>query len=351
MAASRSTLPEIDVELLELSVARGGDRLLERVGERARRAATGSLASVGHVGPASTTLVMGGPGRVAGSASGRRRLLGLADDPPIGAGGGVEPVKVAVRAPDDARVQIVERRKVLSPEHPVPHSVHRFEDGWVEDAVVGARLEVHSAAGCKVAARRDACCHARDHLFRERGQDHVDDCSLQRSPDEPAAQRVGREVADPVRFHPRLLEQSPVHRELPVARVLRFRQGNVMLDRPALGVLGVERLVQRDPEGPQDRPLLERAGGDRLARAEQGIGVEVDGAGVDFDVPWVRQPGAEQRPHGVQALEDLGPVVRQVLVDGIEPTALRGRAVQLMCEQPWPHTGSAGGAHEVTARG
>jgi hypothetical protein len=71
-----------------------------------------------------------------------------------------------------------------------------------------------------------------------------------------------------VRFHARLLEQSPVHRELPVGRLVRFRQGSVVLDRPALGVLGVERLVQRDPERSQDRPLLERAGGDRLARAE-----------------------------------------------------------------------------------
>ena len=192
---------------------------------------------------------------------------------------------------------------------------------------------------------------AREHLFRERGQDHVDDCGLQRSPDEPAAQRVGWEVADPVRFHPRLLEQPPVDRELPVGRVLRFRQCDVVLDRPALGVLGVERLVQRDPERAQDRPLLERAGGDRLARAEQRVGVEVDGAGVDLDVPGVRQAGAEQRPHRVQALEDRGPVVGEVLVDGVEPAALRGGAVQLLREQPRPHTGSAGGAHEVTARG
>jgi hypothetical protein len=50
-------------------------------------------------------------------------------------------------------------------------------------------------------------------------------------------------------------------------------------------VLGVECLVQRDPEAAQDRPLLEHPGGDRLAGTEQRLGVEVDGAGVDLDVP------------------------------------------------------------------
>ena len=106
------------------------------------------------------------------------------------------------------------------------------------------------------------------------------------------------------------------------------------------------------PKRAQDRPLLERAGGDRLARAEQRLGVEVDGAGVDLDVPGVRQPGADQRPHRVQALEDRRPVVGEVLVDGVEPAALRGGAVQLLHEQPPAAAGcSAGGAHEVTARG
>ncbi len=57
-------------------------------------------------------------------------------------------------------------------------------------------------------------------LFGERGQDHVDDGSLQSAADEPAAERVGRELADAVGLHPRLLEQPPVDRELPVGGVL-----------------------------------------------------------------------------------------------------------------------------------
>ena len=62
---------------------------------------------------------------------------------------------------------------------------------------------------------------------------------------------------------------------------------DVVLDRPAFGVLAVEGLVQRDAEAAQHRPPLEPAGEDLLAGAEQGVGVEVDGAGVDLDVPGV----------------------------------------------------------------
>ncbi len=87
--------------------------------------------------------------------------------------------------------------------------------------------------------------------------------------DEPAAQRVGREVADAVGFHPRLFEQPPVDGELPVGRVVGFGEREVVLDRPALGVLGVHGLVQRDAEAAQDRPPLQLTRGDRRARAEQ----------------------------------------------------------------------------------
>jgi hypothetical protein len=72
-----------------------------------------------------------------------------------------------------------------------------------------------------------------------------------------------------VGLHPRLLEQPPVDRELPLGRIRGFGQGDVVLDRPALGVLGVHRLVQRDAEAAQDRAALERSGGDRGARAEE----------------------------------------------------------------------------------
>ena len=130
-----------------------------------------------------------------------------------------------------------------------------------------------------------------------------------------------------MRLHPRLLEQPPVDGELPVGRFVGFGESDVVFDRPALGVLGVERLVQRDPEAAQDRPRLERAGGDRLPRPQQCLRVEVDGPRVDLDVPRVREAGADQRPHRVQALQHLRPVVREILVDGVEPAALRGCAV------------------------
>ena len=147
---------------------------------------------------------------------------------------------------------------------------------------------------------------------------------------------VGRELAHAVGLHPRLLEQPPVDGELPVDRVVGLGELDVVLDRPALGVLGVHRLVQRDAEAAQDRPPLQRAGGDLGARAEQRLGVEVDGARVDLDVPGIRQPGPDQRPHRVQALKDRRPVVGQVLVDGVEPAALRGGAVQLLHEHRRP---------------
>ena len=77
---------------------------------------------------------------------------------------------------------------------------------------------------------------------------------------------------------------------------------------------------------------LKRPCGDRRARPEQGLRVEVDGPRVDLDVPGVGQPGADQRPYRVQALQHQRPVVGEVLVDGVEPAALRGRAVQLLHE-------------------
>ena len=103
--------------------------------------------------------------------------------------------------------------------------------------------------------------------------------------------------------------------------------------------LAWKRLVQRDAEAAQDRPPLEPAGGDLGSRAEQRLGVEVDRAGVDLDVPGVRQAGADQRPHRVQALQDRRPVVGEVLVDGVELAALRGGAVQLLHEHRRPAGG------------
>ena len=85
---------------------------------------------------------------------------------------------------------------------------------------MGAGLQVDGRAGGEVARQRLARNRRGHHLLGERGQDHVDDSRLQRAADEPAAQRVGRELADAVGFHPRLFEQPPVDRELPVGRVV-----------------------------------------------------------------------------------------------------------------------------------
>jgi hypothetical protein len=128
-------------------------------------------------------------------------------------------------------------------------------------------------------------------------------------------------------------------------------ESDVVLDRPALGVLGVQRLVDRDAEAAQDPPLLEPARGDLLARAQQRLGVEVDRARVDLDVAGVGQAGADQRPYRVQALEDRRPVVGQLLVDGVELAALCGGAVQLLHERRRPSAAVLCAGHDVTARG
>ena len=68
---------------------------------------------------------------------------------------------------------------------------------------------------------------------------------------------------------------------------------------------------------------------------------------MQLDVPGVGQAGPDQRPHRVQALQDPRPVIGEVLVERVEPAALRGGALQLRGEQPAP----GAGGHVVTARG
>ena len=136
---------------------------------------------------------------------------------------------------------------------------------------MGAGLQVDGRAGGEIPGERPTGGRQLDHLRGERGQDHVGDGRLQRATDEPAARALGWELAHAVGLHPRLLEQPPVDSELPVGRIVGLGELDVVLDRPALGVLGVHRLVQRDAEAAQDRPPLERAGGDRGARAEQRV--------------------------------------------------------------------------------
>ena len=91
-----------------------------------------------------------------------------------------------------------------------------------------------------------------------------------------------------------------------------------MLGDPQLGVLGVEDLVDGDAVGAQDRAPLERTGNDLVARAEQLVAVEVDGAAAQLDVPGLGEAGADQRPHREQTLEDQRPVVGQLAVERIE---------------------------------
>jgi hypothetical protein len=239
-------LVEVDVvvELLELVGARQAGRLLERVGERAR---TGS--SVGaNSGPFAFRPFPAFTGScpLRGGARARWRFR-FAHDSPVLACRLVEPLELAVGDPQQPGVEVVERSEVGLAEDRAPDRLQRGERLRLDDPVVGARLQVHVRARGEVPAHTGTE-HASEQLLGESGQDHVNYRGLQRAADEPAAQRVGRELAHAVRLHPRLLEQPPVDGELPVVRVLGFGQGDVVLDRPALGVLGVERLVKRDPE-------------------------------------------------------------------------------------------------------
>ena len=209
-----------------------------------------------------------------------------------------------------------------------------FRTAGCDDAVVGARLQVHGRAAGHVARRWRPGDRLGEELLGERGQDHVGHGRGEGVADEPSAERAVGVLADAVGFHARLLEQPPVDGELPLDRVLGLRQRDVSVDRPPFGVLAVEGLVERDAEAAEHRAALEPAGDDLLAGSEQRVGVEVDRPGVDLDVPGVRQARADQRPHRVQALEDRRPVIGQVLVDGVELPSLGGRAVQLLPRTP-----------------
>jgi hypothetical protein len=85
---------------------------------------------------------------------------------------------------------------------------------------VRAGLEVDARTGGEVTRHLLARNRPGHHLLGEGGQDHVGDSRLERAADEPAAQRVGRELTDAVGLHPWLLEQPPVDGKLPVLRVV-----------------------------------------------------------------------------------------------------------------------------------
>ena len=130
-------------------------------------------------------------------------------------------LELAVGDPDDSGEQLVERREVPVAEHLLPDVAERVEDGRVEDAVVGARLQVHGRAAGHVAGQRPAGGRrGRAAAPANAGRITSIDGGFERAADEPAAERAGRVLADAVGFHARLLEQPPVDRELPVVRVV-----------------------------------------------------------------------------------------------------------------------------------
>jgi hypothetical protein len=216
-----------------------------------------------------------------------RGWVGRSDDRSVIACGPVERLELAVRDPDQLREQLIQRVEILLAEDLPPHVAQAVQGGRFDDAVPVPRLQVHGGAPGHVARERPAGQPRGEELVCERGQDHVDDGRFERVANEPSAQRAGRVLADAVGLHARLLEQSPVDRELPLDRVAGLGELDVVFDRPAFGVLAVERLVERDPEAAQHRTPPEPARDDLLARAEEGVGVEVDRPGVDLDVPGV----------------------------------------------------------------
>ena len=247
-------LLEVDVvvELLDLVGARAPDRLLQSVGERSR---PGRAFGVSPVMPAlrGPFPSSAGTSPVAGAARARWRV-GLADDAPVLAGRVVEPVELPVGDPDGARVQALERPEVLLTEHDQPQPSQCSQVGGVDDPVLSPCEQVDGGPGGEVPRQRSAGRREREHLRGEGRQDHVSDGRPQRPADEPATQQVGRELPYAVGLHPRLLEQPAVDRELPLDRIRGLGEGDVVLDRPALGVPGVHRLVDRYAEAAQDRP-------------------------------------------------------------------------------------------------
>ena len=146
--------------------------------------------------------------------------VGRPDDRSVLACGAVERLEVAVRDPDELREQLIERVEILVAEDLPPHLPQAVKDGGVDDAVVGARPQIHGRAPGHVARERPAGHRCGEDFVRERGQDHVDDGCFECVADEPSAERAGRVLADAVGFHARLLEQSPVDGELPLGRVV-----------------------------------------------------------------------------------------------------------------------------------
>jgi len=296
----------------------GGDRLREPLGVAAGRA--------DFVGE--RRAIDAAVGDAAAGRAGAHAALGLrCARRGGGAGDDVgERLDLAVRDPDHARVEGVRRAHVGGSEDLPPDDVEHRQRGRVDNAIVGAGLQVGHRAPAHVACHRPPGERGVRDLAGEHGYDHVGDRGRQCGTHEAPASAVGRELAAAVGLHARLLQQRAVERELKLDRILRLRELCVVLGDPGLGVLGVHDLVQRRAQAGEHAPALERAGQQLRARAEQRVGVEVDRAAREFDVRGVGEPGPDQRPHRVQALQDQCLVVRERLVDGVQAPALGARA-------------------------
>ncbi len=286
------------VELLQLICARPLARALERVPERADVGAPVGVALRWSCafGAARVARIAAGAGSAGGrpvavaAAAAARARVGRADDVAIALRPPRQRPVLAVGDPDELRVEVVERLGVVGAEDLVPDRVQRAEGGGLDGAVVGARVQVGHRAARGVARKLPADHGRRGELREEARHDAVEHRSLQREPHEPAAAAVGGELPAAVGLHAWLLEQRAVDGELALGRVLGGCELAVALGDPQLGVLGVEDRVDRHAVGAQDRAALERAGEDRVPRAEQLVAVEVDGAAAQLDVPGLAEP-------------------------------------------------------------
>ena len=127
-------LVEVDVlvELFQPSGPGVRDRLLERVGERARVGST--------LGASPVALARGRPSPAFTATARARWRFGFADDSPILARRVVEPFELAVGDPQEPGVEVVERLEVGLAEDRAPDRLQRGERLRVDDPVVGARV-------------------------------------------------------------------------------------------------------------------------------------------------------------------------------------------------------------------
>ena len=124
---------EVGVELLELSLARVLERLLERVAQGAR----GGLIAARAGAMTAACRFVGVFGR---------GWVGRSDDRAVLACGAVKRFELAVRDPDELREQLIQRVEIPVAEDLPPHIAKPVQDGRVDDAVVGARLQIDGRA-------------------------------------------------------------------------------------------------------------------------------------------------------------------------------------------------------------